>query len=442
MGNVFETDRSGILSWQKCPRDRFYSRHFAGRGIEKVTKSLPLQFGAAFHEGAEQLMKGKGIEAAVNSALLYLNLAFSVSNIDMGDDNKPSEAIVAYGIEEQRAIAEGLLRAWWIEKGQQFLEDFEVLEVEQEGRADLRYGTTVTTIDGNTITDRVSNDGIVLMFRPDALVRERLTGDLYIVSWKTASTFGQYTINQINSDMQSMSEVWGVQQGMPDRMDYFAGPNYVHIGSDPLPPIEGVLYLFAVKGQRRMDEFVGFKTQDTPLAYGWKRDQGTDTEWAWKYKWQDPEEINPKTGKPVWHTLPKGFRKVSIWDNYPGGVAAWIDALAEREVTPRHINPFEAIFPNSLPVSRRADEIESWRRQIVSQEGRIRQRVKAVEEAHGDEATLDREFPQHTAHCYAYNSPCQFMPVCFTPSVKADPLASGLYQIRKSNHPEKANGDD
>ncbi len=188
--SIFEVDRSGILSWQKCPRDRFYSRHFAGRGIEKVTKSLPLQFGAAFHEGAEQLMKGKGIEAAVNSALLYLNLAFSVSNIDMGDDNKPTEAIVAYGIEEQRAIAEGLLRAWWIEKGEQFLEDFEVLEVEQEGRADLA-------------------PGITLMFRPDALVRERLSGDLYIVSWKTASTFGQYTINQINTDTQSMSEVWG-----------------------------------------------------------------------------------------------------------------------------------------------------------------------------------------------------------------------------------------
>ncbi len=194
--------------------------------------------------------------------------------------------------------------------------------------------------------------------------------------------------------------------------------------------IEGVLYLFVVKGQRRMDDYLGFKTQDSPLAYGWKRDQGTDTEWAWRYKWPSEEE-----GKKF-SQLPKGFRKCSIWDNYPGGVAAWITDLAAREITPRHINPFEAIFPNSLPVSRRADEIESWRRQIVSQEGRIRQRVKAVEEAHGDEATLDREFPQHSARCFDYQSKCSFYEACFTPSVHADPLGSGLYQIRISNHPE------
>ncbi len=201
--------------------------------------------------------------------------------------------------------------------------------------------------------------------------------------------------------------------------------------------IEGVLYLFVVKGQRRMDDYLGFKTQDSPLAYGWVR-KGTFgdevDEWAWKYKWASEEE-----GRKF-QQLPKGFRKVSIWDNYPGGTKQWIEDLAAREITPRHINPFEAIFPNSLPVSRRADEIESWRRQIVSQEGRIRQRVKAVEEAHGDEATLDREFPQHSARCFDYNSKCSFYEACFTPSVHADPLGSGLYQIRISNHPE-AGGD-
>jgi hypothetical protein len=408
---TFEVDRSGILEWQKCPRSRFYSRHYLGRGIEKLTKSLPLQFGAAFHEGAEQLLKGEGIEPAVRQALLYLDLAFSVAKVDMGDEGKPTEAMVAYGIAEQRAIAEGLLRAWWIEKGQQFVDDFEVLEVEQEGRADLARDLT-------------------LMFRPDALVREKLTGDLYIVSWKTASTFGQYTINQINSDMQSMSEVWGVQEASKAycaTQDF--GPDWAH-------KVEGVLYLFAVKGQRRMDDYLGFKTQDSPLAYGWVRRNGPDGEWAFRYKWASEEEGKKFT------QLPKGFRKVTIWDNYPGGVKAWIEALAAREITPRHINPFEAIFPNSLPVSRRVDEIESWRRQIVSQESRIRQRVLAVETAHGDEEVLDREFPQHTSHCYNFNSPCSFMPICFTPSVRADPLASGLYQIRIPNHPSEGNYGD
>lgn len=410
MSEIFETDRSGILSFQKCPRDRYYSRHFGGKGIERLRKSLPLVFGASFHVGTEPLLRGEGIEPAVASALLHLNLAFSVEGVDL------EEKQTAYAVEEQRAIAEGLLRAWWIEKGERFLEEFEVLSVEEEGRAELA-------------------PGVVLMFRPDALVRERASGDLYIVSWKTASTFGAYTVNQIQTDMQSMSEVWGVEQ-----KGYLDVPDIKIVGGvaylEKIPParrIEGVLYLFAIKGQRRMDDFLGFKTQDTPLAYGWRKAGVTpeEDEWAWKFKWASEEE-----GRKF-QQLPKGFRKVPIWSDYPGGVKAWIDALAAREVTPRHINPFEAIFPESMPVSRRADEIESWRRQVVSQESRVKQRAKAVEEAHGDEATLDREFPQHTANCYAYNSPCQFFDCCFKPAVHADPLASGLYRIRTANHPER-----
>ena len=185
----FETDRSGILSWQKCPRDRWYSRHFNGTGIERTRKSLPLAFGSAFHEGAEDLLTGKGIESAVERAMKYLFSQFNEAKVDL--EEKQTE----YAINEQCAIAEGLLRAWWHHNGERFLRDFEVLEVEQEGRAELA-------------------PGIVLMFRPDALVRERSSGDLFIVSWKTASTFGQYTLNQIACDMQSMSEVWGVEQTM------------------------------------------------------------------------------------------------------------------------------------------------------------------------------------------------------------------------------------
>lgn len=412
--SVFETDRSGILSWQKCPRDRYYSRHFQGKGLEKVRKSLPLVFGAAFHEGSENLLLNKGIESAVSRALLYLNLAFSVEGVDL------EEKQTMYAVEEQRAIAEGLLRAWWIAKGERFLEDFEVLEVEKEGRAELA-------------------PGLVLMFRPDALVRERMTGDLYIVSWKTASTFGAYTINSIQTDMQSMSEIWG-------RTRDHDGPNHPY---GAVNAIEGVLYLFAVKGQRRMDDYLGFKVQNTPLAYGWVRKGPTpdEDEWAWQYGWAT-EEMNEKTGKLVQTKLGKGFRKVGVWDNYPGGVKAWVDALAANEIAPRHISAFESIFPESLPVSRRADEIESWKRQVVGQETRVRAIAKEVEaiasvaQPHEMDYVLDTDFPQHTARCFDYNSKCSFFDICFNPAIKSDPIGSGLYTIRTANHPERGGNDE
>lgn len=403
MTQTWEIDRTSILSAQKCPRDRFYSRHFGGKGIERIRKSLPLVFGSAFHAGAEALLAGD-IELAVTKAINYLNLAFSVESVDL------EEKETAYAIEEQKAIAEGLLRGWWAYDGPRFLRDFEVIAVEEEGRADL-------------------SDEMRLLFRPDALVREKSSGDYYIVSWKTASTFGQYTVNQCTTDMQSMSEVFGVVSSHLDQP----------LSGDPLS-IEGVLYLYCVKGQRKMDDYLGFKTQNTPLAYAWMRPGPTpdETEWAHCYGWAT-EEINAKTNKPVGTKLGKGFRKVLVSSHYPGGVKAWIAALAAQEITPRHINALEGVFPQSMPVSRRGDEIESWKRQTVAAEMRIK---SAVSQCTGDDIDLDEFFPQSTARCFDFQSKCQFWDVCWLPAVKSDPLASGLYKIREANHPEKGTDNE
>jgi hypothetical protein len=117
-------------------------------------------------------------------------------------------------------------------------------------------------------------------------------------------------------------------------------------------------------------------------------------------------------------------------------VKQWIADLAANKITPRNVNVFDNVFPQMMPVSRRADEIESWKRQVVSQEGRVRQRVRAIEADPTDEV-LDREMPQHTARCYDYQHPCSFLPICTRPAVKADPLGSGLFEIRTPNHPSE-----
>lgn len=134
-------DRSGILTAQKCPRARYWERHYLGQGIQRKQKSLPLVFGAAFHEGSEVLLdptlevsSEDKIDFAVIAAQDFLNGAFAASGVDL------EEKQTDYAINEQKAIAEGLLRAWWLHSGQQFLRDFEVLEVEKEGRAVLVEG--------------------------------------------------------------------------------------------------------------------------------------------------------------------------------------------------------------------------------------------------------------------------------------------------------------
>lgn len=400
---TIEVDRSRILAYQSCPRQRYLGYHHLGKGLQKKAKALPLQFGSAFHEGSADLLLGRGIEAAVLTSQLYLSNAFAAAEVGFdgeqpGDEGKALE----YGKEEQAAMAEALLRAWWAWEGEGFLKNFEIIECEQEGRAAL-------------------TDEIVLMFRPDALVRDRESGDRYVVSWKTAATYTKRTLDQCRHDMQSISEVWGLQQT--------TGEN-----------VEGVLYKFALKGKRDKDEWDGLYKQGTHLVYGWKKlaagESEDGAEWAWKYKW-DSDEINPKTGKPVQRTLGKGWKKVPIWSEYEGGVKAWVEALAANQIAPRHVNALEQVFPQSLPVERRVDEVERWKRQVVAQEMRINDSLLALS-LERDEGDLDYHFPQHTHSCHSYSG-CPFIPICWE-GAPAEP--GELYQIRTSNHPEEGDEDD
>lgn len=398
---MWQVDRSRILDYQACPRRRYLAYHYRGTGIQKIAKALPLVFGSAFHEGAELMLRGE-IEAAVLKAKLFLSNVFEKRRVGF-DGEKPSDVGAAwmYGAEEQAAMAEALLRGFWAFEGEYLLRDFEILEVEAEGKALL-------------------TEGMELMFRPDALVREKATGDIYEISWKTFSTWGDKQHSQAKVDMQSCSEVWG-------RLNDKTNPM-------PISAIEGVLYKFCTKGSRRKDKWDGLYKQGSHLIYGWRRQQGADeAEWSWSWDF-----INEETGKPS--TLGKGWKKVPIWREYPGGVKTWIDDLSAGRVFPRHQNPLEEAFPMGLPVSRRSDEVESWHRSIVAQEHNVQARLEDLELDGFTSESLDENFPMHTARCHDYSG-CPMFEACHVPAVKADPLGSGLYQIRLANHPENG-GDD
>ena len=210
---TIEVDRSRIISYQQCPRQRFLAYHAHGKGLQRKAKALPLIVGSAFHEGAESLLHGD-IETACYRAIKYLADAFKGKGVGF-DGEEATDATLVYSAQEQVALAEGLIRAWGLSQLPQFLETFEVIEVEKEGRAILSYGVgNVGKDDPNyqVLWKGSNSDDLTLMFRPDALVRDKLSGDLYVVSWKTASMYGKRTLQQCRTDMQSISEVWGVEQ--------------------------------------------------------------------------------------------------------------------------------------------------------------------------------------------------------------------------------------
>jgi hypothetical protein len=199
--------------------------------------------------------------------------------------------------------------------------------------------------------------------------------------------------------------------------------------------VEGVLYKIAVKGQRRKDNWDGLYKQSSHLIYGWKKlgnGGGDEAEWSWAYEFEKEDGSGSSR-------LGKGWKKVPIWREYPGGVKQWIEDLSKNQIFPRHIDALQAIFPQSLPVERRRDEVESWVRQTVAQEGRIAENLIDLDESMlGFDEELDKRFPQHTHSCHSYSG-CSFIPVCWE-GVKAE--VGELYQIRSANHPEGKGDDD
>jgi hypothetical protein len=364
----------------------------------------------------------------VYRAMKFLNDAFEARGVGFdGEEMSDVAKAMQYGKEEQCALAEGLLRAWWAFEGERFLSTFEVLEVEKEGRAALTekiagpWEEDIRPEEGHYVKDE-----LVLMFRPDALVRERETGDLYIISWKTCSTFSKRTIDQAKHDTQSMSEAWGWMESHNHRGGEYTQGRHAQI--------EGVLYKWIVKGSRRKDEWDGLYKQGSHLVYGWVKlatEKSEFPEWSWCYEFETEDGKNSRLGK--------GWQKKPIWSAYPGGVKAWVEALSHNEIFPRHVNALEAVFPQAMPVERRADEIESWKRQVVAQETPIPMKAEAVESSPTEEIrqeALDIHFPQHTHSCHSYSG-CPFLDVCWGgPEIASDPIGSGLYEPRSQNHPE------
>ncbi len=190
------TDRSRVISWQRCNRARYLNYHQDGVGIQPSKTPLPLAVGGAVHAGLEVLLRDgqaflnahpsaaqpvefgtggwstieeKAVAAAVadlaeHRGALELDLAESTAQSDAAatqDANAQFAQQLAGSIgmtveeaglalqpadpsararewdewlwSEQSALVEGMVRAYARRRLRPLLEEFEVLEVEREG---------------------------------------------------------------------------------------------------------------------------------------------------------------------------------------------------------------------------------------------------------------------------------------------------------------------
>ncbi len=478
------TSRSRILTRQRCARARYWSDEaFANPdvpgsgGFEPVKVAIPLATGGAVHAGLKTLMlqaqDGRCYPGdAVEDALDYFRAQCAGRSLDI--EALEQESFV---YAEQLALTEALVRLVGTRVMPKVLELYEVLEVEWMDVAKLWDDEYTVDRHDTGVYDPPS---MRVMFRsiPDALVRSRADGDLYVISWKTTSAYDQARDQDARTDMQGLSECWALERRLEQWSDALRGilwdrqplvnvPEWFgkHVGQGGSAKIRGVQMIYLVKGPRPKDKD-GTRRQNSPLIRGLRKLDLTGlmapefaTErfytcnephpFRWAKGGQCPGGVNHKRGDE--------WQMVNMWETY-GGVKAWFTLLDRGGVGPAGNAALESAWVMPVPHYRTAAAVASWERQTRSAESRhardlalIRQYEAGLAEDPKDDklwaswnARLDELFPQTTERCGDwFHRRCPNWELCHGPAhVAQDPVGSGLYQIKSQYVPteEMVNG--
>jgi hypothetical protein len=472
------SDRSRLLTYQHCNRERYLEFHLLGTGVRRNRIAIPLLQGSCVHIGRAHMLNQiidlgpecvrpdlkVDVDAAVKAALdeYKAELANRGLDVELGED---AQAVV----DEQVALTEGLLRAYAKAGLPRLLEQYRVLEVERE---DLWERFTSVPMHTSIAADGKSGslymtDYVDFQSRADALLQERQTGDLYIDSLKTAAQYDHRKDEENRHDVQGLPEAAVVERRL--RQDY---EHLVNGATDPQagialpspsycewirsltasPRIMGIQMTFLVKGIRRQAyEGAPFQTY-SPLLRGYYREGVTEREFAWKAETPcpGPGHVLKQSKKGPILCEGKKFHKLGVdwvpFDTYRGegldivgGVKGWVEMLSSGTVQPDAGDPFEAIIQSPLPYFRQDRDMADWIEQAQAIEGDVAAKVTELERIRVEEpsrlrSALNVLMPQNRRSC-DWPSKCQMQEICFgDPSSLTSPFSTGLYQIRLPHH--------
>jgi len=533
ISKVIKTDRSRIEVYQHCKRRRWHEYHEAGIGIRPKRYPLPLAVGGSVHVGFAHLLENamgipmaelwiqKAEDNAVALALEDFGQYASALQVDlseqvaMGGDPKTIESQLMkslgqessdehieklaqireqslssfdqYLFEEQSALVEGLVRAYARRRLKPLLEQFEVLEVEREGMWRLASigpnGENHTGVgEGYSYPQDTE---LWFMSRPDALILERSSRNLYILSYKTAASWDIRKDRDATRDMQGLSEGVEIEKRLGEAWKWIkerhaAGEVAYSLNEtmqggiskrvaeflrdSPAPPrILGIRYEYVLKGDRWLDKELtqelglDVRAQRSPLVRAYLNPGMASGDEQWNCSWDYVKE-GGEVSKLYW----KSWRATPVFKHMP--IKSWIDALDKSVETigeegrvlgwnsPAQstgylkTHPLDDIFIPPIVVYRNDDELRDWIEQVEAQEIQIAEHVDLVSHA-ADDATrrhlLNVYFPQTRRAC-EYPTTCPFAATptapgpCFgSDEAFADPLGTGRYEARKINHPQE-----
>lgn len=245
---IWFVSNSPVADENLCEMYRFLGYHAGpgGTGLRLAGKSLPLVTGSMVHEAlakvVEQRISAPGdalTQVVVETRLSYLAEVAGAGFASVEGDQKRV-------IEEQQALVEGLVRGWVRTAAADFFTRFVVLAVEREMPIEIpwRHGAA----------------RLVRGEKPDVVVKDRQTGNVFVVNWKTLASM--MYLKGHGSSPQTMLECVGAER---------------HLGIK----VNGFIIYGLVKGSRKPSklpsdkprEYSGPVEQQSDLCYAYVRQE-------------------------------------------------------------------------------------------------------------------------------------------------------------------------
>lgn len=447
------TSRSRIDRFNECNRAGYINYMWAGRGVVPAASSVYFSTGIWTHDGLAKLFWGLStiqkreeitqahVDELTDTAVVDAVYGYreSITSFQLEDDGEHKEDPIHFGfvLAEQCALVEAFIRSFAIAVLPGILERYEIIDVEREEASEL----------DSTLT---------LQGRVDVTLRERETGDLYLISFKTAAQYDKRQKKANAHDIQGLTETYLVEQRIKRENEALLKLQVDLTEADTLFPtmhpqilraaqkyneyinrfgqaekVMGVLMIYLVKGKRYESSSVaGRWEQHSPLIRGYRKVIGAEMEYAHSLFFNNPEN---KSGKG---RLGKGWEPFNAWE-LEGGIKTWIDMLQMGDIQRDEGDILAAQFIQPAPYFRRQQDIDSQLIQIGGIETRIEQALEIVQEAEmgsdDHRGMLDAVFPQNKRACH-YPRDCEFINVCYNDQVFIDPVGSGLFKWREPHH--------
>ncbi len=381
--------KSQIDTHEQCPRKWFLKYAYGGAGIEPDgLRSMDLSKGVAIHKGIERLFAGDSIDAA-------LTAAFAEFDADLAQDKVAAGVTPVGVITENKMVVEACLRLWNQVRLPALRAEYDYVAGEYE------------------MTTRLS-DTLSLYARPDAVLRSKQDGRLFNWSLKTERSHNTTKHPTALIDTGGLTEAINMAMVMAD---------------GELMRVGGTLMEYVVAGRPDDDEPIIWH----PGVHGWRRPTdmgGFAYAWRWKFANPDHDLNGPKGPKnPETRSLAKkeGWERFNACD-YPGGIAAWCDALLARKFTPQHLDPRDELFYFPPAYVRTQSALLSFVEQTIAEYSGIPTRVERV--ANG-QASVDAAFPKRRYNCLRYGAEwrCPYWAICH--EGLNNPIGNGFRLHRK-----------